>query len=108
METNNTETTTGATEATEATERRRRSKEQGVLSKVWQQTGNTATNTLGFAENGTGILNDGLIVGREAIKPTLIDMRVETLNAMAQGIQDLMKMGIAEDEARAYLMEGIA
>lgn len=85
---------------------RRREKTQGVLGKLWTQTGNTLGNTGGVAEHGTGIFQDGLVLAREAIKPSIVDNRVETLQAIAEGIRDLISMGVPEDEARAYITAG--
>ena len=87
---------------------RRADKEPGVIKQVWEQSGRTTINSFGLAENSSGILNESLLIGREALKPTLIDARVETLNAVAEGIRDLVAMGISEDEARAYLTKGIS
>ncbi len=81
----------------------RRNKEPGVLSSVWHQTGNTVINTGGMVENFTGAGKDALRLTREAIKPSLIDAGVETLVAVAEGIQDLMAMGVPEADARTYL-----
>ncbi len=81
----------------------RRVKEPGVLSRTWDQAGATVINTAGVAENGTGFIKDTFVLGREAIKPSIVDAGVETLVAVAEGIQDLMKLGVNEEEARIYI-----
>ena len=98
-----------AEETTETTTvKRRTTKEAGVLSRVWNQAGNTAINTGSVAEYATSTISKGFQIADEALNPTLIDSRVETLNAVAEGIQDLMSMGVDQDEARAYLTRGIS
>ncbi|MCD6435035.1 MAG: hypothetical protein J7L15_01385 [Clostridiales bacterium] len=84
-----------------------RNKEPGVISQVWDQAGKTTVNTGASLENTTGLFKDGLVLARESIKPSIIDGRVETLTAMAEGIKDLEELGISAEEARAYLMQGI-
>ncbi len=84
-----------------------RNKEPGVLSQIWEQTGKTTVNTGASLENTTGLFKDGLVLARESIKPSIIDGRVETLTAMAEGIKELDALGISAEEARTYLMQGI-
>ena len=80
-----------------------KNKEPGVLAEVWHQSGHTVVNTAGVAEQGTGFLKDSMKLGREVIKPSLVDAGVETLVAMAEGIAELVKLGVPEDQAETYL-----
>ncbi len=86
----------------------RREKKQGVLSKIWNQTGNTVGNTGGIVEHTTGLGLDTLTLGRESMKPSIVDARVETLIAVADGIADLVARGVDQKEAQAYITRDIA
>lgn len=86
----------------------RRVKKEGVLGKLWNQTGNTLENSGGLIENATGITLDTLVLGRKTLAPSIIDANVEILQAMALGINDLKSMGVDEAEAREYIMNGVA
>ncbi len=76
-----------------------RNKQPGILTSV----GNTATSTFGTVENSVGILSDSLKVGREYLKPTFMEAKVETMATFAEGIKELMALGVKEEEAREYL-----
>lgn len=82
---------------------RRRNKEPGVLSSLWSQTGSTLINSGSTVENTVGIMKDSLVLGREMLKPSVIDAKVETLSAYAEGIADLLALGVDEEEAKKYL-----
>jgi len=86
---------------------RLRKKEPGVLGKVWESTGNVVVNTASVAENATELFAKTFEVGNEVINPILVDNRVETFAAIAQGINDLMQAGVSETEAKKYLTKGI-
>ena len=71
----------------------------GILSSI----SNTTTGAFSTVENTVGIVSDSLRVGREYLKPTMMEAKVETLATMAEGLKELIAMGIEEAEARAYL-----
>ena len=71
----------------------------GILGSA----GNTLISAFAIGENTTGLISDSLVVGREYLKPSLMEAKVETLTVMAEGVADLMKLGVKEEEARAYL-----
>ena len=95
------------TEEIQVTKRPRRVKEAGIISQVWNQSGATIINTGSTIENTVGIIKDSIVLGREMLKPSNIDARVETLTALAEGIADLGALGINEVEAREYLTQNI-
>lgn len=86
----------------------KRNKEPGVLGKLWNQTGATVGNAGGVLEQATGITLDTFTLGRKTIAPSIIDANVEIMQSVAQGVQDLMAMGVTEKEARTYIMNGVS
>lgn len=77
----------------------RRNSKDGILSSI----SNTTTGAFSTVENTVGIVSDSLRVGREYLKPTMMEAKVETLATMAEGVKELMDLGVAEAEARQYL-----
>jgi hypothetical protein len=94
-------------DATTPITERIRKKKVGVIGKVWNASGNVIINTASVAENATELISKTFQVGNEVINPILVDNRVETLNAIAQGVSDLTAMGVSEEEAKTYLIRGI-
>ncbi len=76
-----------------------RNKQDGILTSA----GNTISSSFGTVENSVGILNDSLRVGREYLKPTYMEAKVETMATFAEGIKELIGLGVDEAEAKAYL-----
>jgi len=76
-----------------------RNKQDGILTSA----GNTISSSFGTVENSVGILNDSLCVGREYLKPTFMEAKVETMATFAEGIKELIGLGVDEAEAKAYL-----
>ncbi|MCK5848501.1 MAG: hypothetical protein KAH01_04830 [Caldisericia bacterium] len=76
-----------------------REKKTGILTSI----SNTTTGTFSTVENSVGIIADSLIVGREYLKPTHMEAKVETLATFAEGLKELIALGIDEAEAKAYL-----
>jgi hypothetical protein len=76
-----------------------RSKKDGILTSA----SNTIVDGFGTVENSVGLVSDSLKVGREYLKPTFMEAKVETMATFAEGIKELVGLGISEEEARAYL-----
>jgi hypothetical protein len=80
-----------------------RTKKEGILTSV----GNTATSTFGTVENSVGLISDSLRVGREYLKPTMMEAKVETMATFAEGIAELIGLGVPEADAKAYLQSAL-
>jgi hypothetical protein len=74
---------------------------------VFTQTTNTVVNIFALGENASGLTNDILEVARENLTPAKIEARVEAARVLQDGLKELVEMGMNEEEAKKFLMNGM-
>jgi len=74
---------------------------------VFQAGTSTVVNIFNVGEQSTGLVTDVLEVARENLTPAKIEARVEAATVLQEGITKLKELGMSEEEASNFLMNGM-